>query len=105
MLEYYPDAWYDDKKSKVGYEINFTQYFYVYEPPRPLEEIEQEQLEEKLIGLSQEEIYRSWGEPDGHLSGFWGEIWQLASEKSKHVTVYYDENGIVEHVMVKDLSE
>ena len=65
----------------------------------------QEQLEEKLIGLSQEEIYRSWGEPDGHLSGFWGEIWQLASEKSKHVTVYYDENGIVEHVMVKDLSE
>ena len=40
VLKYYPDAWYDDKKNKVGYEINFTQYFYVYEPPRPLEEIE-----------------------------------------------------------------
>jgi type I restriction enzyme M protein len=40
VLKYYNDAWYDDKKNKVGYEINFTQYFYVYEPPRPLEEIE-----------------------------------------------------------------
>lgn len=40
VLKYYSDAWYDDKKNKIGYEINFTQYFYVYEPPRSLEEIE-----------------------------------------------------------------
>ena len=40
VLKYYPDAWFDEKKNKTGYEINFTQYFYVYEPPRPLEEIE-----------------------------------------------------------------
>lgn len=40
VLEYYSDAWFDNKKNKVGYEINFTQYFYVYEPPRPLDEIE-----------------------------------------------------------------
>ena len=39
---YYPDAWMDRKKDRVGYEINFTQYFYKYEPPRPLEEIEGE---------------------------------------------------------------
>ena len=65
----------------------------------------QEQLEEKLIGLSQEEIYRSWGEPDGHLSGFWGELWQLASTTGEYITVYYDENGIIENVLVKDFSE
>lgn len=40
VLKYYSDAWYDSTKNKVGYEINFTQYFYVYEPPRSLEEIE-----------------------------------------------------------------
>ena len=40
VLKYYPDAWIDTKKDKIGYEINFTQYFYVYEPPRSLEEIE-----------------------------------------------------------------
>ena len=42
VLKYYSDAWYDSKKNKVGYEINFTQYFYFYEPPRPLEEIEED---------------------------------------------------------------
>ncbi|MBI5409956.1 MAG: type I restriction-modification system subunit M N-terminal domain-containing protein [Nitrospirae bacterium] len=43
-----PDAWInenvrdekDGKVGKVGYEINFTRYFYQYQPPRPLEEIE-----------------------------------------------------------------
>lgn len=40
VLKYYGDAWMDRKKDKIGYEINFTQYFYKYEPPRPLEEIE-----------------------------------------------------------------
>lgn len=48
-----PDAWIDesvtDKKDgkvgKVGYEINFNRYFYKYQPPRPLEEIEAEILE------------------------------------------------------------
>jgi len=37
---YYPDAWMDRKKDKIGYEINFTKYFYVYKPPRLLEKIE-----------------------------------------------------------------
>jgi len=39
---YYPDAWMDRKKDKIGYEINFTKYFYKYVPPRPLEEIEKD---------------------------------------------------------------
>ena len=40
VLRYYPDAWYDSSKDKIGYEINFTQYFYTYEPPRELDEID-----------------------------------------------------------------
>lgn len=65
----------------------------------------EEQLEEKLIGLSQEEIYRSWGDPNGHLSGFWGDTWRLDNERDEHITVYYDKDGIVEHVLVSNLSE
>ena len=34
-----PDAWIDESKTKIGYEINFLRYFYQYTPPRPLEEI------------------------------------------------------------------
>ena len=37
---YYSNAWMDRKKDKIGYEINFTRYFYKYVPPRPLDEIE-----------------------------------------------------------------
>jgi type I restriction enzyme M protein len=32
----------DGEVGKVGYEINFTRYFYEYKPPRPLEEIDAE---------------------------------------------------------------
>ena len=36
------DAWMDRTKDKIGYEINFSRYFYDYTPPRPLEEIDSE---------------------------------------------------------------
>lgn len=39
---YVPDAWIDESKTKVGYEIPFTRHFYVYEELRPLEEIDKE---------------------------------------------------------------
>ena len=34
VLPFAPDAWIDEKKSKVGYEIPFTRYFYKYEAPQ-----------------------------------------------------------------------
>jgi len=44
-----PDAWVDDGKTKVGYEIPFTHHFYVYTPPQPLAVIrgEIEDMEKK----------------------------------------------------------
>jgi type I restriction enzyme M protein len=42
-----PDAWIDKAKTKEGCEIPFTRHFYVYTPPRPLEEIDNE-LDEVL---------------------------------------------------------
>jgi type I restriction enzyme M protein len=48
-----PDAWIDEKKTKIGYEINFTKYFYEFKPLRPLEEIREEilKLEEETLEL------------------------------------------------------
>lgn len=34
------DAWIDEEKTKVGYEIPFNRHFYVFEPPRSLAEID-----------------------------------------------------------------
>ena len=39
VLPYAPDAWIDAKKTKVGYEIPMTRYFYEYTPPEPVEDI------------------------------------------------------------------
>lgn len=40
VLPHVPAAWVDTAKTKVGYEIPFTRYFYKYVPPRPLAEID-----------------------------------------------------------------
>lgn len=54
VLPYNPDAWIDEKKSKVGYEIPFTREFYKYVAPRKSEDIfahlqELEQQEQELM--------------------------------------------------------
>ncbi|MDE0504130.1 MAG: class I SAM-dependent DNA methyltransferase [Candidatus Poribacteria bacterium] len=53
VLPYVPDAWIDECKTKIGYEIPLNRYFYQYEPPRPLEVIETDisALESEIIGL------------------------------------------------------
>jgi len=53
VLPHVPDAWIDHNKSKVGYEINFTRYFYEYKPLRSLEEIRADilKLEEETRGM------------------------------------------------------
>lgn len=45
VLPHAPDAWIDESKTKVGYEIPFNRHFYVFKPPRPLEAIDAELTE------------------------------------------------------------
>jgi len=66
VLPHVPDAWISedkrccDKKDGrvgiVGYEINFNRYFYCYEPPRPLEEIDADirALEAEILDMLRE---------------------------------------------------
>ena len=53
VLPHVPDAWIDESKTKVGYEIPLNRHFYRYEPPRPLEVIEADikKLEQEILGL------------------------------------------------------
>ena len=58
VLPHVPDAWVDYDKTKVGYEIPINRHFYVYKPPRPLNEIEADiaeiegEIAELLKGLA-----------------------------------------------------
>jgi type I restriction enzyme M protein len=55
---YFPDAWIDHDKTRIGYEIPFTRQFYVYTPPRPVHEIRsdidvlEKQIQEWMEGLA-----------------------------------------------------
>lgn len=60
----------------------------------------QEQLDEKLIDRSQEELHSAWGEPDGILSGFWGDIYHVP-DGYESIILYYDANGAVETIKVE----
>lgn len=53
VLPHVVDAWIDYDKTKIGYEIPINRHFYVYEPPRPLEEIKAEivQLEQDIMQM------------------------------------------------------
>jgi type I restriction enzyme M protein len=53
---YVSDAWVDHDKTKIGYEIPLTRQFYIYVPPRPLEEIDAEikRLETEIQELLRE---------------------------------------------------
>lgn len=59
VLPHVPDAWIDDSKTRIGYEISFTRYFYKPQKLRALEEItvdiraleaEAEGLLEQIVG-------------------------------------------------------
>ena len=53
VLPHVPDAWVDHTKTKTGYEMPLNRHFYVYEPPRPLHQIESDlqALERESAGL------------------------------------------------------
>jgi type I restriction enzyme M protein len=53
VLPHVPDAWVDEEKTKIGYEIPFTRHFYEYVPPRELGVIEKEikDLEDEIRGM------------------------------------------------------
>ena len=46
VLPYAPDAWIDEKKTKLGYEIPMTRYFYEYQKPE-----DSDAILERIIGL------------------------------------------------------
>mgnify|MGYP000924489633 FL=1 len=58
VLPFVPNAWYNAKETKVGYEVNFAKYFYQYQAPRKLTEITKDILaiEEETENLLKEII-------------------------------------------------
>jgi hypothetical protein len=58
VLPHVPDAWIDFDKTKVGYEIPLNRHFYVYQPPRGLDVIEDDikALESDIMAMLAEVV-------------------------------------------------
>jgi type I restriction enzyme M protein len=56
VLPYAEDAWIDESKTQIGYEISFNRYFYKPQPLRSLDEIKKDilSLERETVGLLNE---------------------------------------------------
>lgn len=62
----------------------------------------EEDFQEELSGQHRDNIIHVWGEPDGMLSGFWGDIWHLSDENNQKIILYYDKDGVVENVRIAE---
>ena len=68
VYPYAPNAWIDEKKTKIGYEIPFTREFYKYVAPRKSDE----------IYASLQELDRREQELMARIIGKWAGQWKIA---------------------------
>lgn len=59
-----------------------------------------EKLNEAYNGKSNSDIHKALGEPDGCLSGLWGDIY-LRSE-NEIVIFYYNSEGLIETIIITE---
>jgi len=64
---------------------------------------EGEDFDVGLIGLPRERLTDAWGDSDGMLSGFWGDIWEVNGLGK--VIVYYDQDGDIEHIKIATVED
>lgn len=62
----------------------------------------EEDILKELSGQSNVSLAEAWGAPDGMLSGFWGDIWDLSEYTGRHIIVYYNSDGAVDNVIIAE---
>lgn len=95
----------DDIEEKITNNVNYTDddppVYYMDDNFFELlsnGEFSSDEVLRMLGGIKYEELYELWGEPDGALSGFWGDIWDIGN--NKQIIVYYNGVGFVENVII-----
>lgn len=58
---------------------------------------------EQIKGVPRERLIECWGEPDGGLFGFFGDIWEISEDE--RIVVYYSGNAEVEEIRLNQKDE
>ena len=61
-----------------------------------LDEKDEEFVLSQFDRCTREELIDDWGNPDGTLSGLYGDIWVIT--ENENIIVYYSADSIVEHI-------
>ena len=61
-----------------------------------------EEATKALKNKTEKEIRDNWGEPDGMLSGFYGDIYEYSG---KTIVIYYDADSRVTDVLISDAGD
>lgn len=62
----------------------------------------QEDCREVLTGQSRDAVIQAWGQPDGTLFGFFGDVWELDDESRQILILYYGEDSFVNDVRITE---
>lgn len=62
----------------------------------------EEEFQDNLLGKTRDDIIIAWGDPDGSLFGSFGDVWYLSDESNKQIVVYYDKDGVIEHILLEE---
>lgn len=87
-LPFAPDAWIDEKKNVIGYEIPFTRYFYKYEAPKPSAQIMDEIKELEKILLAALQKFLESKNDEKRLFDNTTKMYYLKSKKTLHASRY-----------------
>ena len=52
-----------------------------------------EAMQEEFADCTRKDLIKAWGNPDGTLSGLYGDVWDLGEDPAAYITVYYNDDG------------
>ncbi len=77
-----------------GISVDRTLFPAEYITPERLSDVKKSMIGNYVVG----DIRNFWGEPDGTLSGMWGEIYNISDDTA--ICVYYNSNATVEEILL-----
>ena len=59
-----------------------------------------ETIQTEFADCTREDLIKAWGNPDGTLSGLFGDAWMLEDGSASYITVYYNNDGTFNSALI-----
>ncbi len=59
-----------------------------------------ETIQTEFADCTRKDLIKAWGNPDGTLSGLYGDVWDLEEDPAAYLTVYYNTDGTYNSALI-----